>query len=143
MDYGINRICDECQLCVRRCPVGAIPLKRAEYRGIVKAKIKTDRCFPVVARVHGCAICMKVCPVQRYGLSAVTARLAETGAILGKGTDELEAYDWPPDGHRYGPGEKPPVTRSLLSPPGWHWTVDDPERPATAAAGSAIVPREP
>lgn len=122
VDYGIHAICDACQLCVRRCPVGAIPLKRAEYRGVVKAKIKTERCLPVASRVHGCAVCMKVCPVQRYGLEAVTNHLLETGTILGKGSDELEGYDWPPDGRRYGPGDKPPVTAQLLNPPGWRWS---------------------
>ena len=119
-DFGVHAICDACQLCVRRCPVGAIPTKRAPYRGVTKAKIKTDRCWPVVAQMSGCAICMKVCPVQRYGLDAVTDHLLATGEILGKGTDELEGYTWPLDGQRYAAGEKPPIdSASLLSPPGW------------------------
>ena len=50
---------------------------------------------------------MKVCPVQRYGLAAVTKHFVESGgAILGKGTDELEGYDWI-DGRHYGPGASP------------------------------------
>jgi epoxyqueuosine reductase len=68
VDYGIEKLCDSCQLCVRRCPVGAIPLARSEHRGVMKAKIKAERCFPTMAQTHGCAVCMKVCPVQRYGL---------------------------------------------------------------------------
>ncbi len=115
IDYGINAICDECQLCVRRCPPGAIPLRRAEHRGVTKAKIKPERCFPVMIQAHGCAVCMKVCPVQRYGLDAVSEHLVNTGEILGKGTIELEGYRWI-DGRAYGPGEKPRITRELLEP---------------------------
>jgi epoxyqueuosine reductase len=119
-DFGINKICDACQVCVRRCPVGAIPVKRAEHRGITKAKIKTDRCFPVVARVEGCAICMKTCPVQKYGLDAVTEHYEHTGEILGKGTDDLEGFTWPLDGRFYGAGAKPPVSNeTLIRPEGW------------------------
>lgn len=118
-DFGVNAICDECQVCVRRCPVGAIPVKRAEHRGVMKAKIKTERCFPVVARVEGCAICMKTCPVQKYGLDQVIQHRERTGEILGKGTDDLEGYLWPPDGRFYGSGEKPAITDSTIRPDGW------------------------
>jgi epoxyqueuosine reductase len=124
VDYGIHAICDQCQLCVQRCPPGAIPKQRAYHRGILKAKIKPDRCFPILAQAHGCGICMKVCPVQRYGLDAVKAHHAETGRILGKGTDELEGYDWI-DGRHYGPGQKPRMTEQLLHPDG---LVIDPKR---------------
>jgi epoxyqueuosine reductase len=117
VDYGIHAICDACQVCVRRCPPGAIPKQRAYHRGIMKAKIKSDRCFPILQQAHGCAICMKVCPVQRYGLEAVTSRFVETGEILGKGTDELEGFNWI-DGRRYGPGEKPRMSERLLHPGG-------------------------
>jgi epoxyqueuosine reductase len=117
VDFGIHAICDECQLCVRRCPPGAIPISRSYHRGILKAKIKPDRCFPILARAHGCGICQKVCPVQRYGLEAVHNHLRETGAIIGKGTDELEGYHWI-DGRHYGPGEKPRMTEELLHPDG-------------------------
>ena len=115
VDYGINAICDECRACVRRCPPGAIPQRRAYHRGVLKAKIKSDRCLPVLMQTHGCAICMKVCPVQRYGLDAVKSHYLETGEILGKGTDELEGYHWPLDGRHYGPGEKPRITSEIVN----------------------------
>jgi epoxyqueuosine reductase len=122
VDFGIHRICDECQACVRRCPVGAIPRLRREYRGVRKAKIKTERCFPVAANAEGCAICMKVCPIQRYGLDAVKRHYVDTGEILGRGSDELEGYTWPVDGRHYPPGEKPDADaiRRVLNPPHWH-----------------------
>jgi len=115
VDYGVHAICDECQLCVRRCPVGAIPAKRSYHRGVMKAKIKTERCWPTVMQAHGCAVCMKVCPVQRYGLDPVKEHYVETGSILGKGTDELEGYTWI-DGRHYGPEEKPRITPEFVEP---------------------------
>jgi epoxyqueuosine reductase len=130
VDYGIEKICDACQICVQRCPVGAISNRRQEYRGVTKPKIKTERCFPLVAKAEGCAVCMKVCPVQRYGLDAVTKHYVESGGgILGKGTPELEGFIWPEDGQYYGPGERLDVEqrRRAIQPP--HWNPIDPTRP--------------
>ncbi|MCW2993638.1 MAG: hypothetical protein JWQ18_1133 [Conexibacter sp.] len=119
VDYGMHAICDSCQACVRRCPTGAIPSARKDSRGVMKAKIKTERCLPVVAQIEGCGVCMKVCPIQRYGLDRVLDHYTETGAVLGVGSDELEGFHWPPDDRRYGPGEKPRIdSKSLLKPEG-------------------------
>jgi ferredoxin len=117
VDYGVHAICDACQACVRRCPSGAIPAKRRMHRGVLKAKINTARCLPVVAQVSGCAVCMRVCPVQRYGLAAVLEEFARTGAILGRGTDDLEGYDWPLDGRHYGPDARPQLRPNFFAPP--------------------------
>lgn len=115
-DFGIPKLCDSCQVCVKRCPPGAIPANRRVKRGVLKAPINTKRCFPVVGQAHGCAVCMKVCPVQRYGLEAVLDEYEKTGTVLGKGTEELESYHWPVDGKTYGPGEKPRVFVELIRP---------------------------
>jgi hypothetical protein len=61
---------------------------------------------------------MKVCPIQRFGLEKVKAHYLETGQVLGKGTDELEGYDWV-DGRHYGPGGKPRMESSFVNPPGF------------------------
>jgi epoxyqueuosine reductase len=118
VDYGIEAVCDRCRVCVERCPAGAIPAVRKEHRGVTKAKLNTKRCLPVLGMSAGCAVCMKVCPVQRYGLDAVVAEYRRTGAIRGKGADELEGYDWPVDGRHYGPGERPriPAETYLVAP---------------------------
>jgi epoxyqueuosine reductase len=113
VDYGVPAICERCQSCVRNCPAGAIRSTRDWHRGVYKAKIKTERCLPVVIQAHGCGVCMKVCPVQRYGLPAMIDEFKASGKILGVGTDELEGYVWPMDGKHYGPGEKP---RAAVSP---------------------------
>jgi epoxyqueuosine reductase len=120
VDYGITGVCDECKVCVRRCPTGAIPVRRSYHRGVEKIKIKIERCVPMTSQFHGCAVCMKVCPIQKFGLPAVLNHYKETGEILGKGTDELEGYNWPGDGKHYGPGTKPrsAVTKEFLWPGG-------------------------
>lgn len=125
VDYGIEGVCDKCQICVRRCPVGAIPNRRKEHRGITKAKLNTKRCLPVMLKTEGCSICMKVCPVQRYGLDAVIDAYERTGEIIGKNTDDLEGYDWPLDGQHYGPGESPRVPAEVVTPEGFPF---DPKR---------------
>ena len=113
-DYGIPRICDECQACVQRCPSNAIPSQRKYYRGVEKAKINTKRCLPLVGQAAGCGVCMKVCPVQRYGLAAVYEEYERSGTILGKGSDELEGYVWPVDGRHYGVGQKPNLPKDFF-----------------------------
>jgi epoxyqueuosine reductase len=118
VDYGVHTICDSCKACVQRCPSGAIPHSRTTYRGVTKAKINTARCWPVVAQANGCSVCMKVCPIQRYGLTNVIDEFKRSGKVLGKGTDELEGYDWPLDGLRYGPGERPKLSKKFFNPPG-------------------------
>lgn len=123
VDYGIHAICDECRICVRRCPSGAIPGRRTMYRGVEKAKLNMVRCAPVVAQTHGCAVCMKVCPVQRYGLAAVLDEWRASGRILGKDTDELEGYRF--HGEFYPAGVRPRLADEFLMPPG---LVFDPGR---------------
>jgi ferredoxin len=122
-DFGVTGLCDECRICVRRCPSGAITSQREMHRGVLKAKINTKRCLPIVAEQQGCSVCTKVCPVQRYGLPAVLDEFRATGRILGKGTDELEGYDF--KGERFGPGRRPRVTAEDLTPPG---LIFDPDR---------------
>jgi ferredoxin len=135
VDYGIEGVCDRCQACVRRCPVGAIPGTRREHRGVTKIKLNTKRCFPVVAQAAGCAVCMKVCPVQAYGLGAVIDEFERTGTILGKHTDDLEGYDWFFDGRHYLPGQTPRVPAAILRPPDMPF-VRRQATPGAEAAGS-------
>jgi ferredoxin len=139
VDYGVPALCDRCKSCVRNCPSGAIRSTRDWHRGVYKAKIKTERCIPLVVQAHGCGVCMKVCPAQRYGLPAMIDEFKRSGEILGKGTDELEGYVWPFDGQYYGPGKKPPEahTDKVLHPPGF---VFDPNRTQLVGGGAAMVP---
>ena len=110
IDYGINRLCEKCQVCVRRCPGRALPNVKVWWKGVLKNKTIADRCSPMMARYQGCSICIKVCPVQRYGLKAVLDHYSATnGKILGKGTDELEEYTLDDKGY-FGSGKMPKFT---------------------------------
>ena len=106
VDYGIQAFCTICQVCVNRCPGRALTRDKVWWRGVEKFKIIAKRCRPVMARYAACGVCMKVCPVQRYGLQAVMEHYGATGQVLGKGTQNLEGYEMHGMGY-FGPGELP------------------------------------
>ena len=116
VDYGIHKFCQQCQVCVNRCPGRALVKEKVWYRGVEKNKLIYDRCRPVMARYEGCAVCMKVCPVQRYGMKPVMEHYVETGEVLGKGTDNLEGYEIRDKGY-FGPGQLPHFDRQFFDFP--------------------------
>ena len=99
VDYGIHNFCRVCQVCVNRCPGRALTGQQLWHRGVEKAKLIFKRCRPVMTRFSGCGVCMKVCPVQRYGMRSVMEHYIETGKVLGKGTENLEGYSLPGKGY--------------------------------------------
>ena len=116
VDYGINKFCEVCQVCVNRCPGRALLKERVWWRGTEKFKVIYERCRPVMARYEGCAVCIKVCPVQRYGMVPVMEHYIATGEVLGKGTDNLEGYSIRDKGY-FGPGELPTFNREFFEMP--------------------------
>ncbi len=106
MDYGITKFCEKCQICVQRCPGRALTQERIAWRGVRKFKTLTNRCYPLFVQYAGCSVCLRVCPMQKYGYEAVMDHYKQTGEVLGKGTDELEGYTLEDKGH-FGPGEQP------------------------------------
>jgi ferredoxin len=123
IDYGIHKFCQECQVCVQRCPARALMKEKIWYRGVEKNKLIYKRCRPVMARYLGCGICMKVCPIQKFGLQAVMEHYIETGGeILGKGTHQLEGYTLEDKGY-FGPGELPTFDPEIFDMP--HGKVED------------------
>ena len=122
VDYGIHAFCQQCQVCVNRCPGRALMPEKVWYRGVEKNKLAFKRCRPVMARYEGCGICMKVCPIQRYGMKPVMEHYVETGQILGKGTDNLEGYTLEDKGY-FGPGELPQFDREFFDMP--HGRTED------------------
>lgn len=117
VDFGIPGICERCGICARRCPAGAIPVPVRPHRGVMKWKTRPERCLPMVTLADGCSVCVKTCPVQRFGLDEVLEHYRRTGTIRGQGTDDLEGYRWPLDGLRYGAGERPRVPAEVRQPP--------------------------
>ncbi|MCI0822309.1 MAG: hypothetical protein J4N34_02650, partial [Chloroflexi bacterium] len=64
----------------------------------------------------GCGICMKVCPIQKYGLEPVMEHYIETGEVLGKGTANLEGYELPDKGY-FKPGKLPVLGAEFFDMP--------------------------
>ena len=114
VDYGIHAFCQVCQVCVNRCPGRALMRDKIWWRGSEKNKVYYKRCMPVIARYLGCGVCMKVCPVQKYGMKNVMDHYAATGQVLGKGTHDLEGYTLEDKGY-FGPGELPAFDRQFFS----------------------------
>jgi len=54
--YGIEGVCDRCQIGARRCPLGAIPNHRTGHLGITKAKLNTKTCVALMMHRSGCSI---------------------------------------------------------------------------------------
>ncbi len=115
-DYGIEKFCQQCQVCVNRCPGRALTRDKVWWRGVRKNKVIYERCRPLMVTFHGCAVCMIVCPIQRYGMKPVMEHYVETGEVLGKGTENLEGYSIAGKG-RFGPGELPHFSRDFFDFP--------------------------
>jgi Pyruvate/2-oxoacid:ferredoxin oxidoreductase delta subunit len=122
VDYGIHKFCEQCQVCVNRCPGRALVKEKVWWRGAEKHKLMYDRCRPVMATYEGCGVCMLVCPIQRYGMPSVMEYFVETGNILGKGTHNLEGYEIRGKGY-FGPDELPSFDREFFDFP--HGTKDE------------------
>ncbi len=123
VDYGFHAFCQVCQVCVNRCPGRALMREKIWWRGVEKNKLIYKRCRPVMSRYEGCAICMKVCPINKYGAKNVMEHYAQTGQVLGKGIHDLEGYTLHDESTgRYatgyfGPGELPTFNASFFKIP--------------------------
>ena len=115
-DYGIEKFCQKCQVCVGRCPGRALTRDKVWWRGVRKNKVIYERCRPLMVTYHGCAVCMIVCPIQRYGMKPVMEHYVGTGEVLGKGTENLEGYSIAGKGH-FGPGRLPQFSRDFFEFP--------------------------
>jgi ferredoxin len=122
IDYGIHQFCQVCQVCVNRCPGRALMPEKVWYRGVEKNKLVFKRCRPVMANYLGCGVCIKVCPIQRYGMPAVMEHYVATGEVLGKGTDNLEGYTLHDKGY-FGPGQLPQFNAAFFNMP--HGKAED------------------
>ena len=137
IDYGMHAFCQVCQVCVNRCPGRALMRDKIWWRGLEKNKLYFKRCRPVMARYLGCGICMKTCPVQKYGMKNVMEHYAETGQVLGKGTHDLEGYTLEGKGY-FGPGELPTFDRGFFDMPHgneYEWAFEEFKSKARAAGG--------
>ncbi len=83
-DFGIAAFCEECRLCVHGCPGRALSEEKVWWRGVHKHKLNPVRCWPYFVKFDGCSICLKVCPLHRYGYDACMEAYRRDGAILGR-----------------------------------------------------------
>lgn len=83
VDLGIASFCEECLLCVRKCPAKAIPSEPLWWRGVYKRKVNDLRCWAYFSRFKGCAVCINACPFHRSGYEAVMEHYRLTGEVLG------------------------------------------------------------
>jgi hypothetical protein len=97
--------------------------EKVGWQGVEKNKLAYKCCRPVMIRYEGCAVCMKVCLINRYGAKAVMEHYLETGEFLGKGTSNLEGYTLHPEqsgqyavGY-FGPGELPVFNAEFFNIP--------------------------
>jgi len=138
VDYGIHKFCDICQVCVNRCPGRALVKEKVWWRGAEKNKLMYERCRPVMAKYEGCGVCMKVCPIQRYGMEPVMKHYVETGEVLGKNTDNLEGYTFEDRGGYFGPGELPKFDTEFFEIPKGRsedWLFDQFKKSISAKGG--------
>ncbi len=86
VDLNMADYCDACRRCIRACPGRAIPEERLWWRGVLKRKINDTKCYPYFLEYDGCGICLKVCPIHRFGYEACMNTYVEKGIIL-RGAD--------------------------------------------------------
>lgn len=65
--YNIDQFCTNCNVCTRFCPGEAIRPEKREVNGIVRWHVDTPACEPYFYKLHGCKICLMVCPFNNQG----------------------------------------------------------------------------
>jgi ferredoxin len=84
VDLNMAAYCDACRRCIRACPGKAIPEERVWWRGVLKRKINDMKCYPYFLKYEGCGICLKVCPIHRFGYKACMKTFERNGTVLAK-----------------------------------------------------------
>jgi len=67
----IRDYCDNCGVCIRRCPPKAIHETAITHDSGRITHIERDTCFPYFLEYFGCSICIKVCPFNRQPYSVI------------------------------------------------------------------------
>ena len=59
----------------------AITSKKIWYRGVLKRKVDNKKCYPIFEKYEGCGICLKVCPIGRFGYDTGMEQYEKDGTI--------------------------------------------------------------
>jgi epoxyqueuosine reductase QueG len=62
VDWGVDEVCTNCNMCVRYCPGDAIAHDKQDVRGINRWTVDTEACAPYWGTYYSCGICLEVCP---------------------------------------------------------------------------------
>ncbi len=100
VDLGVAAFCEECLLCVAKCPAGAIPEQPLWWRGVYKRKVNDLRCWAFFSSFKGCAVCINSCPFHRFGYDEVMGHHRSTGEVLGREEILAEKARFGPDSER-------------------------------------------
>ena len=90
VDLNMAAYCDACRKCIRACPGKAVSNERVWWRGVYKRKINDVKCWPYFTKFEGCGICLKVCPINRYGYEECMTAFLKDGSIPGHRNNQLD-----------------------------------------------------
>ena len=61
-DLGVDDLCRRCMRCVNTCHAKALTPYKLNWRGTLKWKLNSKRCWPYFVANNGCGLCLVVCP---------------------------------------------------------------------------------
>jgi len=67
-DFDMDKVCTSCRICERFCPGDAIKPQKKTVNGVERWYVDTSQCEPWFLKMHGCKICLMVCPFNAKGV---------------------------------------------------------------------------
>lgn len=67
----VEEYCAGCQICIRKCPPGAIMPEPQHHADGRISYVINERCFPYFSDYYGCSLCIAVCPFSRSSYDKV------------------------------------------------------------------------
>jgi ferredoxin len=64
-NLGVDDLCRMCMRCINTCPGKALAPLKINWRGTLKWKLNSKRCWPFFVANNSCGLCMLVCPWNR------------------------------------------------------------------------------
>jgi NAD-dependent dihydropyrimidine dehydrogenase PreA subunit len=74
----VEEFCSRCQICIHKCPVGAIMPHPQHHDNGQISYVTNERCFPYFSDYYGCSVCIAVCPFSRSSYESVRNQFLST-----------------------------------------------------------------